>query len=181
MIEEILNIINTGFCKCFPGLRFYGLTYLDRRDNLTIPVYITETGIREVVVDDSAPMIIYHRQNSISSSLQAGNRSGYGDALGDVVNVHEMSMYVYANNFEKKQHEIFLAVQSVINTNISNLPPFKSVRVLAKSANLNSVAIWNAEYTANTPNRLPLDSILMQINYSITSTSRVGCFDCKIC
>lgn len=182
MISQVIDIINERVCKCLcKGVKTYGLTQLMKRDNITIPAVIDITGEgTEVVVDDSLPGIVYHRQISITGGV-AQSRPGYGDDQAAFTNSYSMAMFIYFDRFKTKltQEELYLKIQATINFQAQGFTPFSLVQVQVTSAVLKDGDVWNAEYSGNTEFRLPPNAHFMQINYSISSTFRTNCFDCN--
>lgn len=184
MIEEVIDIINERLCKCLgQEAKTFGLTQLMRKENYTIPAVIDKNGEgTEVLVNDAFTAIIYHRQQGITGTLLTA-RPGYGDDMGSLQNTHTMAMFIYfqPGRIKMLHDEIFQAIQGSVSLLIQQFPPFNSVQVLIGGAIVNDVTVWNSEYTANVPNRLPESANLMQINYQIISTFRKDCFKCKDC
>lgn len=163
-LNDIVCIINTAFEGVFNGCKIYGVSILLYKDGKSQPI----VNEMPVSIDDSYPMQIYHRTNSITIV----NKDGFGDKL-NTINTFVMSLYCFNNQrlTKLRADEIVMILQSVLsNININ------SVRILPISANLTSQVIYASEYRGNN-NRLSEYYNLFQLNYNIEITFKSGCFD----
>ena len=182
MIKEVTAQINEALKTLFdkyPGKKIYGITQPMERTQGTeteiIPCEIDSNGEGTYVgIDDTAPLIVYHKLGNAVASTPPPVRSGYGDGEYSV-NTFSGAMIVY---FDRKvvtlmPDELFFYIQGALPTQIK-LSPFKNIRILFQNVILNSQAVYQSEYQ----NGQTLDpgKSMIAINYQIESTFSKDCF-----
>ena len=153
MITEIIEDLNGRFKKLFekyPGTKIYGLAQSVVRVTGTetelLPGTINKSGeIEYVGVDDTYPVIIYHKNGSIGSIQTLKN--GRGDTTGDIVNTFNNSIVVYfdRSKIHAMPDEVAFALQTSMPDKI-DLEPFKNIRILFQAVILNSGQVYGGEY-----------------------------------
>lgn len=184
MIECIINDINEQICGIVKGARVYGLastmirTSNTANQNQSIPATVTKDGEGNFVgIDDTFPMQLYHRLNSVASSLVA--KSGFGDNAGDYRNVFNCSMIVYLNRKKTDMFpdDLFLRIQNEVESPVA-MENFRNIAIVFAAMNLNETAIFAAEYS-NTDFKISTDSNLFSITYTIEAIYQKNCL--KLC
>jgi len=153
------------------GSEANGIAELLLRDETTIPVI----NDRYVGIDDIYPVRIYHRLNSLNSSIRQG--TGTGRSVGDNVNTYQLSMVVFMDRPKACMYpdEFLLFAQANIPERLS-IDPYKSVVITYGSSVFDSLAVYRQEYVASDTYRLKEDQFFFKINYSIETTFSKGCF-----
>jgi hypothetical protein len=170
-IHDIVLEINSSLIWLPPGSEANGIAELLLRDDVTIP----QINDRYVGIDDVYPIRIYHRLNSMVSSIRA--RTGYGREVGDHVNTYQLSMVVFLDKPKSCLYpdEFLLVAQANFPERIS-LEPYKSIVTAFGSAVFDSQLVYRQEYVASETYRLKEDQFFFKINYSIETTFSKGCF-----
>ena len=170
-IHDIVLELNRSLNWLPSGSETNGIAELLVRDEVTIPVI----GEKYVGIDDVYPIRIYHRQNSMVSSVRQG--TGYGRGAGDHVNTYQLSMVVFLDQPKACLYpdEFLLIAQANFPERI-NLEPFKSIVSTFNSATLDSQSVYRQEYVTSDTYRLKTDQYFFKINYSIETTFSKGCF-----
>lgn len=180
MVEDIIRTINrelVDLFKSYPGVKVYGMSQTMTRKakkgkDVTIPAVVDKDGEGKWVgVDDTAPMIIYHKTLSPMTSRAV---EGYGD-LQDITNTYNNGIIV---SFDRSK--ICLTADEV-QTHIQARMPglhmregFKSIKINVLSVILNSQQVYDTEYK-NGEGIDPKYSML-QISYQIESRFSKACF-----
>lgn len=153
------------------GSQANGIAELLLRDDVTIPV-INE---RYVGIDDIYPVRIYHRLNSMSSTIKPG--TGAGRVVGDQANTYQLSMVVFLDRPKSNMYpdEFLLYLQGNFPERLT-MEPYKSIVTLFGSAVFDSLLVYRQEYIASDTYRLKEDQFFFKINYSIETTFSKGCF-----
>ncbi len=183
MIETVISILNRELADLFgkfPGVKIYGLTQPMTRKQGTvttvIPALVDAEGEGKWVgVDDTAPLIIYHKTLSPLSVVQRPN-SGYGDST-ESVNLYNIALIAFFDRSKIKltADEVQRFIQVRIPERIK-LENFKSIRLLFQGINMNGQQVYQTEY----PGQLikPQNSML-QISYQVEARFSKACFaDC---
>jgi hypothetical protein len=172
MLHSIIDFINTQFSDLVTGSKVYGIAKTALKDEKLLP-YLVEEG-KYVGVDDTYPMMVYHKEQSLSSANVA--RSGYGDNLSDLSNTYGMSLIVFFDEKKTgvKADELYTLIQARI-TGILKLEGYKSIRVGVSNAILNDGQVWRQEY-GDAPFKLFASQRLIQIGYSVVMTLDKNCF-----
>lgn len=137
---------------------------------------------QEVTVDDTWPIIIYHKIRSKAYGITPG--AGTGDRNTGVTEQVSVKMVVYAKWSKVKmtieQLEALITTNFPDNINPAIYRPLKldSLSVVLRGTNFNSAQVWQEEYRG-TELRLAPEDIYFSLNYDLISTYRKGCF--KIC
>jgi hypothetical protein len=163
------NVLNTFFKSVLYGQGEVIGEGLEKK-----PVLIDMKGnAAPIGVDDRYAVQGYHLINQITTSRT--QRSGYGDSFGDVLNTVSASLIVFNDTGKTKltNDELFLFLQANWPQSVS-VVPYSNVRTILNNVILNSRQVWGAQYGA--PFSLKLNQHLMQINYTIESTHKQGCF-----
>lgn len=181
MIDQIIKELNQSICGCYPSGKLYGLTSLMRRDNYTIPAEINFEGEGiPITPDNTIPMIVYHRLNSIAST-QANTTPNYGDKVSNFNNAFSLSAFVYfdRSQLKKSVDDIYFSIQAAISRISQNLrQPVVQYQVQVNGAIFNDLQVWNNEFTSNTTYKLPTNANFIQINYSVIAVFNTNCFKC---
>lgn len=170
-IHDIVEKINNSFSWVPKASEVNGIAELLSRDEATIPV----VGEKYVGIDDLFPIRIYHRLNSMTSSVRTG--TGYGRNIGDHVNTYQLSMVIFLDKPKSCLYpdEFLLVSQANFPERIS-LEPYKSIITSFGSAVFDSQLVYKQEYVSSETYRLKQDQFFFKINYSIETTFSKGCF-----
>lgn len=170
-IRDIVLELNRSLTWLPIGSETNGIAELLLRDGVTIPAI----GEKYVGVDDVFPVRIYHRLNSMASSVKA--KTGYGREAGDQVNTYQLSMVVFLDRPKSLMYpdEFLLVAQANFPERIS-LDPYISIVTNFGSAVFDSQLVYRQEYVASETYRLKEDQYFFKINYSIETTFSKGCF-----
>lgn len=163
--EELRELFEADKLK---GSDINGVAELVSRDDKTIP----EVNGKEVVVNDEYPVRIYHRLNSLSSTI----KSGIGRTF-DQTNSYALSMIVF---LQKERTSLYpdsltLLIQSNMPDRLQN-GEYRNVSVTFNGGVMDSKSVWQQEYSTNTNYRLKSNQFLFKINYTIETTFSKGCF-----
>lgn len=179
MINPIINKINEQLSKVFEG-KIYGLAQSVIRiignEAEIIPALVDYEGEGKYVgLDDTYPVIIYHKLNSLKT--ENAKYKGYGDDNADQVNTYDNSLIVYYDRkkLKKLPDEMYLKIQISVQENLK-IDPFKTVSIKFNNVILNSAQVFANEYRG-TAYKLAPEKNLIAINYTVESTFKKGCFD----
>lgn len=163
----VLEINNKIFAK--QDWKLYGIAELVKygQDGATVP----SVDEKYIGVDDVNNLILYHRLNSLTSSILPKN--AYGNSAGDIVNTYSMWMFVFTQNIFPE--EISLYIQSQLPDFIQ-LSPYKNIRTIFSGSVLDSQTVWNQEYKIGDQYALKQNQYLTRINYILETTFSKGCF-----
>lgn len=180
-LSKFIEVINKPLEKLISGIKVYGIAEPIARTKGTeveiFPGVINNDGeITEVSPDDLQSVIVYHKANALGTKLSTAIK-GTGDRPNPFVNAYNLSMIVYMDRKKTKMRpeELFLFIQANLPFKIE-LEPYIQVQVIVNTVILNSQAVYDSEYKG-TPNPLPANHSLMQINYTIESTFHQNCFE----
>jgi hypothetical protein len=170
-IRDIVVELNSSLTWLPAGSEANGIAELLLRDEVTIPV-INECYVG---IDDIYPVRIYHRLNSMNSSIKA--KTGYGREAGDYVNTYQLSMAVFLDRPKSRMYpdEFLLVTQANFPERLS-LEPYSSIVTNFGSAVFDSQLVYRQEYINSDTYRLKEDQFFFKINYSIETTFSKGCF-----
>lgn len=170
-IRDIVIALNSSLTWLPAGSETNGIAELLLRDDVTIPV----VNERYVGIDDVYPVRIYHRLNSMSSTIKQG--TGYGRDNGDHVNTYQLSIVVFLDHPKARLYpdEFLLVTQANFPERLS-LDPYKSIVTNFSSVVFDSQLVYRQEYVASDTYRLKEDQFFFKINYSIETTFSKGCF-----
>jgi hypothetical protein len=170
-IRDIVAELNKSLSWLPSGSEVFGIAELLLRDDVTIPVI----GEKYVGIDDVYPVRIYHRLNSMTSTIKPG--TGTGRAVGDQANTYQMSMVVFLDKPKANLYpdEFLLHAQAMMPERLS-VNPFKSVVITFSSVVFDSLLVYRQEYISSNTYRLKEDQFFFKINYSIETTFSKGCF-----
>jgi hypothetical protein len=185
LLRDFIVQINETFKGLLPDLKVFGLAQLVRRQTgsveETLPGIIDRDGeVTFVGPDDIDAVRIYHRLTGATSSRSTNK--GVGDSENDIVNSYQMAMIVYMDHKRSKlfPEELFLYLQANMPDGL-NSEPYKRISIRTGNIIFNSQAIYAAEY-AGSEFKLPAEQSLFQINYTIETTFKKGCFSkCPDC
>ncbi len=145
---------------------------------------------QEITVDDTYPIIIYHKLLAQKFDLNnLGGKNEFGDRNKWVVETCVLKMVVYGKFSALKVTREQLA--AIITTNfpdnmdaakntLLNSLKLDNVTYAMQSTNFLAKSIWNEEYNGN-DFRLAPEDIFFTIIYTIQSTWRKGCFQLCNC
>lgn len=182
MVDEVIKIINRELQNVFgkyPGVKVFGMTQQLIRQVGTeveiIPAVVNMEGEGKWAgVDDTAPLIMYHK--TLSPMIVGVARSGYGDAE-DVMNRYSHALIVYFDRsrigLSADEVQRFVQVNMPVLMRAEKLN-FKSIRINVLSVSIDGQQIYQAEYK-NEKNLDPGKS-MVQINYQIESRFSKACF-----
>ena len=184
-LRSFIDMINVPLQDLIKGSKVFGLAQLVIRTSGTVqeilPGIVDLKGdIQYAGLDDVSSMRIYHRNTGITTAIATGK--GFGDAGNDLINTYQMSMVVFSDQQKVKKFpdELFLYLQANIPEFIK-LEPYKTIAIKIGSVILDSKTVFDKEY-AGTDFKLPAEKNLFQINYTIESTFKKGCFQkCPDC
>src|SRR6476620_300376 len=173
LLRKAINEINASLSKVFKGMKLYGLAQTayrqngDQQDKFPQIVDLDGEG-KYVGIDDTDPIIIYHRNTGLITGRTI--RQGYGDGFSDLVNTYQMAMIIFQSQELTKlfPEELFLYLQANFPEDIKS-HPYKTIFIRTTNVILNSQQIFSAEY-AGANFLLPAEKSLLQINYTIEST-----------
>lgn len=178
MVNEIVHTLNQTLQDLSGSAAIYGIAHTVSRtqgsETDILPGIIDRDGeVTYVGIDDVYTLIAYHKLNTVNSTQL---NTGYGDAAGNVVNTFGMALIVYwdRKRFNAFPHEMIMLLQARMPQMIVGVPNVRTARVRIGSANLNSVQVYNQEYSVATPT-LPPSSNLIQINYTIELVLNPDC------
>jgi hypothetical protein len=170
-IRDIVNALNSSLTWLPSGSEANGIAELLLREDVTIPVI----NDRYVGIDDVYPARIYHRLNSLNSSIKAG--TGVGRSVGDNVNTYQLSMVVFLDKPKAHMYpDEFLLFAQANTPERLTIEPYKSVVIAFGSAAFDSLSVYRQEYISSDTYRLKEDQFFFKINYSIETTFSKGCF-----
>lgn len=175
MVLSIITQINASLQNL--GLKnsmFYGVGEVIGEGAEKKPVIIDRSGnAKNLTVDDKYSMVIYHLLNSISTTKEL--RRSYGDSTGEIKNTINGSLIVFSDSGKIKMttDELFLFLQANWPETLT-VTPYNGVKTLINNVILNSRQVWNSQY--GVPYGLKLNQHLTQVNYTIESTHKHGCF-----
>lgn len=185
MIETVISIVNRELSDLFskyPGVKIYGLTQPMTRKKGTetsvIPALVDMMGEGKWVgVDDTAPLIVYHKTLSQMAVIQKP-ASGYGDGT-ESINLYNNGLIVFFDRSKIKltADEVQRYIQVRIPERIK-LENFKSIRILFQGINMNGQQVYQIEYPGKVID--PKNSML-QISYQVEARFSKNCFaDCIV-
>lgn len=166
-IHNIVAQLNTTISGIFPEVKTYGIAQSARRDEEVLPYY----NEQYIGIDDTYKMQVYHKLNSMTSTIRPAN--GYGDSQGVQVNTYGMSMIVFINKILERDEVVLLIQSNFPETLTSSF--YRSVRLTFNNAILNSANVYQQEYQTD-KYRLFGGQYLIQINYSLETVFKKGCF-----
>lgn len=145
------------------------------KDDVLLPCTVDKSGEGVYIgMDNTIPVIIYHKINSISSVIKP---KGTGDALGDIVNTYSNTMIVYMSR--KKTgllpDQLILKIQASL-PDFLQFKPYNNIVIRFLNVILNSNQVWASEY-GGSKYRLTPESNLFAINYQIETTFAKKCFE----
>lgn len=168
-----------GLTDKWAGSRVFGLAQSMIRDTSggqeLIPAMVDKEGEGKYIgFDDTAPMTIYHKANSITVTEKAN--TGYGNARSNIANTYANSMIVFMDRKVTGllPDEFLLFVQANLADDIK-VDNYKSVNLRIQNIILNSQQVLASEYQ-NTEYKIPPRFSLFAINYQIESVFDKSCF-----
>jgi len=157
-------------------------------DNIqTFPAVMDENyEAKEIVVNDTYPIIIYHKVLSKAYKPETAPSGQFGDGNRYVNETVTVKMVVYgkysALRLTREQ------LEALITSNFPDNIPDAQARALKldnltitlNSSDMNSAKVWQEEYKG-IPLYLAPEDILFSIGYSINSRFRKGCINICDC
>lgn len=166
---SLQNVLNSFFKSAL-----YGVGEVIGEGESKKPVLIDRSGnATPLTVNDIYAVQVYHLLNQITTTKVA-NRA-YGNSTGEIKNVVNASMIVFSDSGETKitDDELFLFLQANWPETLT-VTPYNGVKTIINNVILNSRQVWGSQY--GIPYGLKLNQHLTQVNYSIESTHKQGCF-----
>lgn len=169
-IHKIVNELNHVVAGIFSGAKTYGIAHPAVRDQELLPAI----GEKYIGIDDTYPMQVYHKLNTLTSSLQPIR--AYGDQRGAQVNLWGMAMIIFNNGKRTNltSDGIVLLLQSNFPQSILS-DYYLSVNLTFQGANLNDQQVFSQEYRTD-KYRLFTNQNLIQVNYTLETVFKKGCF-----
>jgi hypothetical protein len=177
IVERINFYLRDSFIKNgFGDLSLFGISETVTREEQSFPVFFKTNQGTWAGFDDRKEVILYHKLNSVQSSLNSAN--AYGDSFGEMVNRYSMNLVVYFKSQKVKPDEMFAFIQAVLpeSPTIEN-SNFTYIRTSVLSAILNTMQVFLSEYKGIAYSLKPEQS-LINISYIIESRFKKGCFNC---
>lgn len=163
----------------FTGSRVFGLAQSMIRETSggleLIPALVDKEGEGKYIgIDDTAPITIYHKSNSITVTDKPN--SGVGDSRAHKVDTYSNSMIVFMDRKATclLPDEFLLFIQANLPDEIK-IQNYKSVNIRLQNIILNSQQVLASEYQ-NTEYKIPPRFSLFAINYQIESVFDKSCF-----
>lgn len=160
-IKEIVTWINGRLSSLVPGSKFYGIAKTALKDEKILPI----EGDKYIGLDDTYPMMAYHKELGLASSDAPGN--GFGDNIKDIINSHSMAMIIYYNSEKTRVNtdQLYMIMQKRVS-GVLKSPGIKYARIIFNSAILEDARVYIQEYGAG-PVRLKPAQRLFQVNYTV--------------
>lgn len=177
MIGNIITQINSDLQNILGGLfksMLYGVGEVIGEGENKKPVLIDISGdAKPLTTDDKYAVQAYHLLSSITTNKVA--QRAYGDSTGEIKNVTLGSLVVFSDTGKTKltSYDLFLFLQANWPERVT-VSPYKNINTLINNVILNSRQVWGSQY--GIPYGLKLNQHLMQVNYTIESTHKQGCF-----
>lgn len=188
--HKIVNYINYYLLSSMTDIRFtgkkaFGITELYDKDEKTrLPAELRNNELQYVGIDNTFPVILYHRSNGTSTVIDKKN--SYGDVNDNLIETSSMSLFVYAQNLKIKmsasEFKDFISnafpdhIDKVSTTNIG----IRSGFIKTLSTNFNSGEIYKKEYP-KTKRVLDANFYLMEIKYALEIRFKKGCVKTSHC
>jgi hypothetical protein len=194
-VREIVDYINTTLSdnnlsdSRFSGKQIHGISTLLPR-NLSqqatdvVPGFVNEKGDATYVgVDDSYPLVIYHR--SLSKQYEPIEGGGYGDRNSDGMETTNMLMTVFA-----RRDQLRLTAEDLLDIIAMGMPDtlprsfilqYNSLglyfaEVATTGASLDREQAFGDEYKGLAEFPLKPEHIFFTVNYTITTKFKKGCY-----
>lgn len=178
-MDEVIKIINRELVDLFkyPGVKIYGLAQSMVKETgdgtEIIPALVDREGEGKWVgVDDTAPLIAYHK---VTGPMTSTRKPGYGDS-DEIANLYSQALIVYFDrsriNLSPDQVQRFIQVRMPILIR-SEKANFKSIRINVASVITNSQQVYQGEYQNGT--FIDPGKSMLQINYQIESRFSKAC------
>jgi hypothetical protein len=141
---------------------------------------------QEITVDDTYPIIIYHKILSKSYVAEKVPTGQFGDGNRYVNETTSVKMVVYgkyaALKLTREQLEALITSNFPDNISPVTIQPLKldNMAVTLKGSDLNSARVWQEEYKG-IPLFLAPEDILFSVMYSIDTRFRKGCINICDC
>lgn len=160
-IKEIVSWINGRLATLVPGSKFFGIAKTALKDDKILPI----EGDKYIGLDDTFPMMVYHKELGLTSGETTG--SGYGDNIKNIINSHSMAMIIYYNSAKTRvgADQLYMIMQKRVS-GVLKSPGIKYARIIFNSAILEDARIYVQEYGAG-PVRLKPAQRLIQVNYTV--------------
>lgn len=171
----ILAFLNAG--PSFAGYLAFGLVtnaYRNGKPEL-YPVGFSKEGTGVYAgIDDEKPIIIYHKCDRLTPTKRIAK---YGDGKGEMINRYDMRMIIFHSRkaLGIEADELYLLLQQVFPETVA-VEPYTSVTLSIKNVILNPQQVFRNEYQGVNYFVKPEHS-LMQIDYTIESILKPGCFN----
>jgi len=184
MITEIIDEFNAGFVKLFekkPDVKIYGLAQPVQRIQGTVvetlPCLVDKNGEATYVgFDDTYPLILYHKINSVTSKQT--DKNGRGDLTGDIITTFNNVIIVYMDRkrINAMPDEVALAIQANIPDGSNSDNRFRAINVLFQGVILDSTKVFASEYQSTEAKGLDPGKSMLAVGYLVEATYQKGCF-----
>lgn len=187
-VKQIVDLINLGLTenlktKGFTKGRFEGIAELLQREEdngkVTIPAIVDNNGHCEWVgVDDNMPFRLYHRILTLTNEDDG--------QMGDNIICQEtanMMMVIYGNRkaFQVRPEQISSMINAYFLKTITTAQKTSynllTVDIQVSTTNLDSVSVFNQEFSGDVKFNLAPERFLIAIPYTIKSTYEKSCFE----
>lgn len=179
-LGNFISTINDNLRTITHGAKFYGISRSISRGTQTLPGFVNKSGeIEYVGLDDKFPVIGYHKLTGITTDrLLPNSKTSYGDDYSDTRNSYGLSLFIYLDQKMTgiAPEDYFLIIQSALPDSVGLFTNYKTVLMRFNNVILNTEQIFAAEYKG-TEFKIPAEKHLFQLNYTIESTFKKGCFD----
>jgi hypothetical protein len=184
IVSEINDRIKATLGGPVFGLgKYYGLAVSLPRNSIDGTDYMpcVVTNYDEdiwVGINDTAPLIIYHKNNGIVTDFD--KRRNWGRTQTAMIETASFQMIVFGDRkrLEISPEELYAAIVSAIPTELPKdfITPlnFREARISGISPNFNSISVYQQEYKSNTYPLKP-NNIFFSISYKIATAYNKNC------
>lgn len=171
MINEIIDLINCGYDDVHENATILGLVqkiYRQSGEGVEfLPGIVDKDG--EAVyagIDDVDSITIYHKANA--GSLSFTPRGGYGDSRQNEDSI-SFSLIATWDTRKINMHpvDMLLLLRSRLPQEIRGIQGIELIKILPSAALLNTMQIFQSEYSLNENYILPVFINMLQINYTM--------------
>jgi hypothetical protein len=187
-VQAFIGCINKGLAPFFNSYTNASLLGLarptlrvrkigDQEAQQIIPCVVDRYGEAvEVSIDDTKPIILYHKMLGMQSQMKTG--TGVGDNQGDYINTYNMQMVVYygMDKVLLLQDEFYMQLLYYVPKIIKDTDPFKMAQITLTGVNTDIFGVFNQEYK-NVVYRMKLNDILLTVNYSVSAILKPSCIN----
>lgn len=168
----------------YQGAKWFGLAETIKRESGSGYDYVVaqyyQDNITECNIDDTYPMVVYHRH--LGSSFEKASNADFGDTMRMTTETADMMMIVYGDRKRLQITPDTLASGisaniplSLTNTELTNLS-LSFCEMRGDGVSFDKDAIWRGEYQTNS-NPLGIEKIYFALKYSVELHYSNGCFN----